>query len=417
MLRYFYLLSFILPLALLQGCVKDQVTRKYTLLKPVFKEKSQVLSEVSSNAAKEISNAGKIYVYGKYLFVNEVNKGVHVIDNSNPENPINRRFINIPGNVDIAVKGNFLYADIFTDMLTIDISDPLEVKLTSVEENVFPERKYLGVQTDSSQYIVDWLPKDTIVNANDFSTCRDCGVFFDMTAFSSQAELNSSFSKVTTGISGSMARFTIVGNYLYAVNLSTLISFDISNLATPERLSATSAGWNIETIYPFKGNLFIGSTTGMFIYNIDNPSQPVYTSRIQHLQFCDPVIADDDYAYVTLRSGSECGNILESQLQIIDISTLSYPLLIKTYSMDNPYGLGKTGNLLWICDGVAGLKVFDAKDPVNLKQKYFFKNIEPFDVIPLGNIVIVSAKDGIVQYRIGENDEVSEISRINKRVL
>src|SRR5690606_8339027 len=111
MLRYFYLLSFILPLALLQGCVKDQVTRKYTIFKPVFKEKSIVLYEVGSTSAQQISNAVKIYVYGNYLFVNEVNKGVHVIDNTNPASPVNKRFINIPGNVDIAVKGNFLYAD------------------------------------------------------------------------------------------------------------------------------------------------------------------------------------------------------------------------------------------------------------------------------------------------------------------
>src|SRR5690606_21425763 len=176
--------------------------------------------------------------------------------------------------------------------------------------------------------------------------------------------------------------------------LRNLIAFDISNRAIPDRVSSIGVGWEIETVYPFKGNLFIGSATGMFIYNIDNPANPVYTSRMQHLRFCDPVIADDDFAYVTLRSGTECGNIMESQLQIIDISMLVYPRMVKIYPLDNPYGLGKIGDLLWICDGVAGLKIFDAKDPRNLKLKHHFKNIEPFDVIPLPNSIIVSAKEG-----------------------
>jgi hypothetical protein len=52
------------------------------------------------------STAGKLFIQGHYIFLNEVDKGIHVIDNSNPAQPRNVAFIDIPGNVDLAVKGN-----------------------------------------------------------------------------------------------------------------------------------------------------------------------------------------------------------------------------------------------------------------------------------------------------------------------
>ena len=66
-------------------------------------------------------NPGKIYFKEGYIFINEELKGIHVIDNRNPENPQNIGFIEIPGNVDIAIKNNTLYADSYIDLGAIDI--------------------------------------------------------------------------------------------------------------------------------------------------------------------------------------------------------------------------------------------------------------------------------------------------------
>ena len=57
--------------------------------------------------------------------------------------------------------------------------------------------------------------------------------------------------------------------------------------------------------------LFIGSQTGMFIYNLSNPDNPVQDGQFNHVRSCDPVIADEKYAYVTLRSGS-CQRCVEA---------------------------------------------------------------------------------------------------------
>ncbi|MGN6292890.1 MAG: LVIVD repeat-containing protein [Chitinophagaceae bacterium] len=401
----------VLAAFVLSGCLKDKMTRTYTIFTPVYKNKQDVLREVSSKPARSIESPGKIYVYGNYLFVNEINKGVHVIDNSNPSNPVNRSFINIPGNLDIAVKGNILFADIYRDILAIDISDPLAASITSISAEVFPDRNAGSLFyfiPDTSRYIVDWIKKDTTVPYTDAFECRGC-LAYSSTPLASSAV-------PTVGVAGSMSRFSVVNNYLYTVNTSMLQSFNINNPASPVKVKdVLLRRGGIETIYPFADKLFIGSTSGMLIYDISDPASPVYVSMFSHAMTCDPVITDGDYAYVTLRAGTVCGTTVNSQLNILDIKQIESPKLIGRYDMSSPYGLGKDGNLLWICDGGAGLKMFDASDPGAIKLTKTVAGIEPYDVIPYNGKLIVSAKEGIIQYDYSHSGQLTELSRLKKK--
>ncbi|HEY1021789.1 MAG TPA: hypothetical protein VGE06_05725, partial [Flavisolibacter sp.] len=119
LLRLFTALCFTIAFT---GCMKDSITKTYTIYTPVYKDRAEVLANIKSNAPRPIHEKGKIFLYGHYIFLNELNKGVHVINNSNPAAPVREAFIDVPGNIDIAVKGNTLYADLYTDLLAIDIS-------------------------------------------------------------------------------------------------------------------------------------------------------------------------------------------------------------------------------------------------------------------------------------------------------
>ncbi|MCG2617080.1 hypothetical protein LZZ85_22480 [Terrimonas sp. NA20] len=407
----------LLPVFLLAGCLKDKVTRTYTIFTPVYKEKSVVLADVVKPlAGRSVQNAGKIYVYGNYLFVNEINEGVHIIDNSNPEAPVSKSFINIPGNVDIAVKGNILYADIYSDMIALDISNPLQAKVTKLTSNLFPERNYIGSNgwyftPDTSRYIVGWTRKDTTVAYESPEICTRCGIVFDNFA----TFANASSSGATVGIAGSMARFAIVNNYMYAVGLYSLKVIDVATPSTPSYKKDISIGSGIETIFPFKDKLFIGSNRAMYIYDISVAETPKYTGSFPHVRSCDPVVTDGVHAYVTLRAGNFCGDITESRLEILDVANLAAPKLVKTYPMKNPYGLAKDGNLLWICDGTAGLKLYDVSNPADISLKKSISNIEPFDVIPMNGKLIVSAKEGILQYDYSNLSDIRLLSRIQKK--
>src|SRR6202022_2166901 len=168
-----------------------------------------------------------------------------------------------------------------------------------------------------------------------------------------------------------MARLAIVHDYLFTVNLNQLGVLNISNTANPENVSITNVGSNIETIYPFKEKLFIGSRNGLFIYDITNAATPVNEGQFAHASACDPVVADDNYAYVTLRNGTFC-TTASNQLDVVNVQNLIYPSLVKSYPMTNPHGLTKDGNFLFVCDGKDGLKIFDATQPGDLK---LIKNI------------------------------------------
>ena len=403
---------------MLQGCVKDRLQSTYTYFLPVYKSKAEVLQNINSATPQPLKSTGKIFLYGNYIFINELNKGVHIIDNANPLAPKNISFINIPGNIDIAVKDNTLYADLYTDMITIDIADPANVAVKKVTQKVFPERDYInGFLPDSTRYIVDWLKKVT-TDKKEMEINRSLGrpmVWFD----SNSMAQNASGSKAgVAGVGGSMARFTIVNNYLYTVGSSSLTAFNISSANEPVKMNVKQLGWNIETIYPFKDKLFIGAQTGMFIYNITDPANPSFLGNFSHACFNDPVIADDNYAYVTLRATTNvtpCRGAVAAQrneLDIVNISNVLRPALVKIYDMAEPKGLSKDGDHLFICDGKAGLKIYNVANVLDLKLLHTINTINPFDVICQAGLAIVVADEGIFQYDYSNISNIKLISKI-----
>jgi hypothetical protein len=391
----------------LNGCFKDVVLEKYTFYRPVYKTKTQVRAEIKGSIPQTIKHPGKLFVRGNYIFLNDIERGVHVIDYSTPASPKKVAFIPIPGNVDLAVKGNYLYADQFRDLVTIDISNPLNATLVNVDENVFPQKHWIP---DSNLVIVDWLRIDTTVKHKDYVSFEKSIIAFGgvLTNFSPNAASNNGGGK-----GGSMARFTLMSDRLYTVSSSTLKVFNTANAADPNYLKQVFLGaGDIETIYPFKNNLFIGSMTGMHIYSVANIDNPVKTGMFSHAMACDPVIADDNYAYVTLRSGTTCTRQISDQMDVINVTNVNAPSLVKSYPFTNPHGLDKDGNYIFLCDGKGGLKVLDATSPNNITTIKTFGEIETYDVIAVNNLAITVAKDGLYLVDYSNIGNIKILSKI-----
>lgn len=217
-----------------------------------------------------------------------------------------------------------------------------------------------------------------------------------------------------TGEGGSFARFTIVGNYLYSVDASQLHIYDISQAAIPVLAATVPIGMGIETIFPFNNYLFIGANQGMFIYDISNPLSPSNGISFEHAAACDPVVANDSLAFITLRSsssGNTCNqSIVESGLYIVDIKDIQEPKQINFISMLEPYGLGYDGNTLFVCAGAEGLLVYDYTDPLNLVQLAHIPNFTTYDVIPVGGILLVVGPDEFRQYDYTDLQDIQLIS-------
>ncbi|HEY6503030.1 MAG TPA: hypothetical protein VIZ28_03560, partial [Chitinophagaceae bacterium] len=225
------------------------------------------------------------------------------------------------------------------------------------------------------------------------------------------AGASSAASTSPVGTGGSMARFTIMNDRLYTVSYSDLDVYNITNTANPSHANRINVGWNIETIYPFKSKLFIGSMTGMYIYTVNNPDAPTAAGQFQHVRTCDPVIADDNYAYVTLSSGTPCQGFT-NELNILKLNNFTDPQLLKKYTMTRPKGLSKSGDHLFICDGEAGLKIYNASDVMNLQLVKTISGIETYDVIAWNNVALVVAKDGLYQYDFSDISNVRLLSKI-----
>jgi hypothetical protein len=118
----------------------DHAYHRQSAYYPVLMERTELEKSVFSRDPQEIIKTGKIYYKDSFIFLNEMYKGIHVIDNSNPENPENIGFINIPGCIDIAIKSNSLLADNATDLVAVDLSNGLDrLTVTRRVRNVFPE--------------------------------------------------------------------------------------------------------------------------------------------------------------------------------------------------------------------------------------------------------------------------------------
>jgi len=211
------------------------------------------------------------------------------------------------------------------------------------------------------------------------------------------------------GKGGSMARFTIAGNHLYTVDHYSLKVFNIANPAIPAFIISRSVGFDVETIFPLKNNLFLGTSSGMYIYDITSPASPQKVSYYEHIISCDPVVADGNFAYVTLSSSNQRCWRGANELQIIDIRNLQSPALVKQYPLTGPRGLSIRNDSLWVCDN--GLKILDTRNKQDIRQLVHFPDVKAYDIILNKNLALVSGETGFVQY-ILENNTIRKLSEI-----
>ena len=416
---------FCLALTGLSACTDAcETTVTYTVQEPIQMTRAAMMEAVGSQPARPLAATGKIYAKDHLIFINEKFQGIHVIDNRNPAAPKSLAFINIPGNVDLSIRDNILFADAGPDLLALDISDPTQAV---VKKHVFNTFQTVNWNTGTATTLAGNLTDNLIVGwqTRVITTTQDCqpdnrrvfmtddmgGINFSMQSASATKSAGGS-----TGTGGSMARFTISGNYLYAINTNAMRVFDISQPANPQAGNLVPVGNGIETVFPYQEKLFIGSMSGMLIYDIRNGATPAYLGGYSHITRCDPVVVSGNYAYVTLRSnpGGMCGAGNSNQLDVVDISNPRAPQLKKEFPMQNPYGLGIDQNTLFVCEGDYGLKVFDAKDPlaVGNKQMAHFQDINMFDVIPLGNTLLAIGSDGLYQYDYSDPKNIRFLSKI-----
>lgn len=313
--------------------------------------------------AQEIrpNEAGKICMEGNRLYVVLPLHGFSIYDISNTRAPKEIRFVKLPGIVDIATRGEFVFANQYQDLVLIKV--PLDqaqpIREIKRRNNVFPSRRETQIATlatfaNFSEYKEDVLDNPTLSPAP------------------------------ATSVNGSMSCVALVGDYIYAVEGQELKTFNakptsqelFSNTNTmPLRENA------LETIWTDGENrLYLGSQTGLHIVDITSRAEPKLLGSYRHKRSCDPVVVFRNIAYSTLRDGNECPGG-ENKLELVDISNPAQPRFIQHYRLTNPHGLAVQNDMVIVCDGRDGLKIFDIANPSNLQQIAHTSGLTTYDVL------------------------------------
>ncbi|MDC0231575.1 hypothetical protein OAK19_06370, partial [Aureispira] len=345
-------------------------------------------------SSQELKNPGKIYIKDDMILINEMGKGIHLVYNANPAEPKKVGFIKIPGNIDVAMKDDIIYADNYMDLVTLNTKTGEIKRVKNAFKTFEKERRehLLAINNGAEPIGIKGTQFQAVSNGTPTSGGNP------------------------TGVGGSMARFTIVGNTLYVLDGNKMIIFDITNPSSPIKIKEMPLDFTVETIFPHENQLFIGGTEGMYIYDNTDPQNPLFLSKFEHAVACDPVVVSGDFAYVTLRSGGPCKRAI-NQLDVVNISDLNNPTLVSNIQMHNPHGLSVKDNILFLCDGNQGLKVFDVTNKSQILDNLKFADHDirkAYDVIsnPDNGTLIVVGLEGIFQYDAMNPEKPERISEI-----
>ena len=216
-----------------------------------------------------------------------------------------------------------------------------------------------------------------------------------------------------------MSRMAFNGNLLYVIGSSRLSTYALENNLLVNTNNQQRA-FGMETVIVREGFLYIGSQNGMHIYNLDSPRQPSYLSTFTHFTGCDPVSVENDVAVVTVRDGRDCRNRSGNIMYILDISDKSNPVELASADMNNPRGVALYNGFIYLCDGDAGLKVFDLEggsaSTVQQRQRQVYDEDSMTDVAvlpyPAGDILLTVGDDHLSQYSIAASGELTRTSRV-----
>ena len=160
-MKYFKKLCALFALVLVSSCIGPTDDGFTTHYKAVVISREALESSIALQSPQAVTNPGKIYIKDGLLFITEVNKGFHVYNYQNQQNPVPLAFIKVPGVTDVAVRGASLYVNQATDLVTLSYSTAA-LNVTNRNRNVFPQKpapdnSYANLR--ENDIIIDWILK------------------------------------------------------------------------------------------------------------------------------------------------------------------------------------------------------------------------------------------------------------------
>ena len=275
-MRRFYLF-FLLSLIFTNICS----CAKLYVLKPEYHSLEEIRLSIKVIKAQPILQAGKHYQFRNYLFVNEKEKGIHIIDIKDESNPKSTQFIHIPGNYHFILKGSFLYADSYRDLVIFELKNNRWKKVGYIK-NVYQHR------VPQSKWIHQWLRK-----------CRDCSFVYEKVNSArgivkgwKVVEEHARSGKSRRRYHGPLQayinlldrpNFVVYENFLYIPYQSSILIFDIKDPHHPEFIKSIHfEKTKISGLLVYRNYLFINFWyKELGLYQLKEPLNPKQISAVK----------------------------------------------------------------------------------------------------------------------------------------
>lgn len=217
---------------------------------------------------------------------------------------------------------------------------------------------------------------------------------------------NSTPANTSNGVGGSTARFVIQNDYLVVVEDRRIRTFSLKDSMKPKFVDESfTTGPRLETVFAYgKDLVLIGTNQGAVITRITNEGLVDGISFASHFTSRDPVIAENDIMYVTIRPEENQARVVDdsgvlatdpsNRLIVYDISNLGDPEEITQLGIKNPTGLSLSGNRLYVCFA-EGLRIYDITEPRIPKAITDYADFPCNDVIAAENSLIATGEKGI----------------------
>ena len=394
------------------GCsrLEGDVTMTYTKAEAFYGDIDSLRNIELIESPRSITNAVGHYLGKDYILIGERSEGIHVFDNTDLNNPVSTAFLNIPFSKEFYVENNYLYIESGYDLLKINLSDIrnpfIEARLKyAFSDEIFSNDRnevLLGfkysTQTDDFEI---GSPEAKEIEAEGIMHVNYQEQIIPLSAVPSMFVGNNGRSK------GTLNRIAISNNNIYVVGFNKLHVFR-SEGNTIYKNTPINVDEGSETLYIDQDRLFIGSESMVKIYTIYNPDQPQFASDVEHVTSCDPVLADGDVAYSTLRSlvNQGCGGD-ENLMMVLDLRNPRRASLIREITMESPYGMSVINNLLFVGEGQNGLTIFSLENKNRPKEIQHFDDIVAYDIMPHPtehNVIMVAFDNGIQEYQMNWNN-------------
>ncbi|WP_131450708.1 hypothetical protein [Flavobacterium subsaxonicum] len=151
-------------LLLLQSCIYGHGDDDPGIVNPGYGATVMTRTELENSIhlldPQAVTKSGKIYIKDNYLFVNDVNRGFHIYNYSDPQHPSPMAYLEVPGATDLSMRGNTLYINQAVDLVTLTL-DNNAIYMVKRNRNVFPQKTApdnSSIPYDENAIIINWYP-------------------------------------------------------------------------------------------------------------------------------------------------------------------------------------------------------------------------------------------------------------------